>query len=443
LNNRGGLCNNASPGSTLKPFIYALAFDQGLIHPLSVLGDAPTTFGSYTPDNFDKDFRGPMPARDALRLSRNVPAINLAAQLRSPDLYTFLRQAGISKLRPKQTYGLSLVLGGADVTMRELAELYAMLANDGIKQPLVLRTEDAVSTQRRPLLSAEASFLTLDALRDTVRPANSTGNNTVYWKTGTSNGFHDAWTAGIFGRYALVVWIGNFNGQNSPALVGVRSAAPLFFQVVDAVQAERPSQDLIAHKPKTLNLRTIDVCATTGDVGLDGCPVVTRTWFIPSVSPIKQHNVYRKILVNTRTGKQACRVQEGITAYKTLEVWPSDLQRTLEKAGIHKPSLPPKEPGCEDTANETEGSNPVIISPQQRVEYHARLDGQQSDAIPLKASADGSVKTLHWFIDNRYIGQSAPEEPLSWQPQSGQYTVRVVDDQGRAASTKMVVSVVQ
>lgn len=435
-----------SPGSALKPFIYALAFDQGLIHPLSMLSDAPTHFGSYSPDNFDKDFRGPIPARDALRLSRNIPAMKLAAELHSPDLYTFFNQAGITGLRSKNNYGLSLVLGSAEFTMRELAELYAMIANNGVKRSLVFRVGDVKENKEneaQQLLSAEASFMTLDALRDTQRPHTSSSGHNVYWKTGTSNGYHDAWTAGIFGHYVLIVWVGNFNGKNNPAFVGVRSAAPLFFQMVDAVNAIEPQKEWIAIKSTQLNLRKLDVCATTGDLSSEGCPAQASTWFIPGVSPIHRHDVYRKILVNTTTGKRACHFEAGVTEYRMFEVWPSDLRQTLQKAGINKFALPPREQNCASAYAETSGQAPIITSPQASVEYHARLQDTGSEAVLLNATSDGEVQTLHWFIDDRYFGKSQPGEGLQWYPQPGRHRVRVIDDQGRSANTNMLVSLVQ
>src|SRR5438093_12714915 len=117
-----------SPGSTLKPFVYALALEQGLIHPLSILADAPRSFGEYNPENFDREFLGPIRACDALARSRNVPAVELAAQLRHPTLYEFLRGAGVKLPRAESLYGLALPLGGAEVTMENLVRLYAALA---------------------------------------------------------------------------------------------------------------------------------------------------------------------------------------------------------------------------------------------------------------------------------------------------------------------------
>ena len=433
-----------SPGSTLKPFIYALAMDQGLIHPLSILGDAPVNFGSYAPDNFDRDFRGPISARNALRLSRNIPAIKLAAQLRSPDLYDFLKDAGISGLRDRSSYGLSLVLGGAEVTERELAMLYAMLANDGVLHPLVTQLSEIEPVKSKTLLSPEASYMTLDMLADKPRASTAAHDRTVYWKTGTSNGFRDAWTAGIFGHYALVVWVGNFNGKNNPALVGVRAAAPLFFALVDAVNGMEPNRELIAQKALHLHLRKIDVCATTGDLSLDNCPARDSAWFIPGVSPIHNHDAYRKILVNARTGERACRFETDVTVYRTFEIWSSDLQQTLQQAGIQKEALPPWQKNCQqsDVAAEDNGQRPVITSPQSSIEYHAHIN-DANEAVSFSANADGEVHTLHWFINNQYLGSSSPNESFSWHPQPGQYQVRVVDDQGRSDAANMQVVLVQ
>ncbi|MDO9354184.1 MAG: penicillin-binding protein 1C, partial [Solirubrobacteraceae bacterium] len=202
-----------SPGSTLKPFIYGLALDQGVLHPRSILKDAPTAFGTYNPENFDGRFEGPITAQDALVKSRNVPAVAVSARLTKPTLYEFLKQAGVGQLASEQHYGLALTLGGGEVSMQELATLYAMLANGGQLKPLAHTLSNTPPATQR-LLSAEAAYITLDMLQANPRP--DTGQRAfpkVAWKTGTSWGFRDAWTAGVFGRYVLVVWVGNFDGS--------------------------------------------------------------------------------------------------------------------------------------------------------------------------------------------------------------------------------------
>ncbi|MFT3957561.1 MAG: penicillin-binding protein 1C, partial [Desulfovibrio sp.] len=203
-----------SPGSTLKPMIYALALEQGLIHPQSLLADTPHSFAGYDPENYDGAFRGPLSAAEALRASRNVPAITLAAKLTRPSLYEFLRRAGVEFADGADHYGLSLVLGGAEVSMRELAGLYAMLANKGVWRPLRFLMDEAPSAPALPLLTPEAAFVTLTMLEapDPDKMARSQGGAVlpVRLKTGTSNGFRDAWAVGQFGPYVLAVWVGNF-----------------------------------------------------------------------------------------------------------------------------------------------------------------------------------------------------------------------------------------
>ncbi|XYK61069.1 penicillin-binding protein 1C [Serratia marcescens] len=195
-----------SPGSTLKPFIYALGMEQGVLHPMTILKDVPSSFGAYAPENFDRRFLGPVTATDALNFSRNIPAVYVASQLRQPTFYQFLRLTGVANMANESHYGLSLVLGGGEVTAQELAKLYALLANRGELRPLRMQLNQAESTPVR-LLSEEASFITLDMLRQHRRPGDTLAQRSsslpVYWKTGTSWGFRDAWSVGIL---ALTCW---------------------------------------------------------------------------------------------------------------------------------------------------------------------------------------------------------------------------------------------
>ncbi|MBL9134073.1 MAG: penicillin-binding protein 1C, partial [Verrucomicrobiaceae bacterium] len=221
-----GVTARRSPGSALKPFIYALALDQGLIHPRSLVSDMKASFGSYNPENFDRGFAGPITAADALFRSRNIPAVTLAQQLTLDRLYSFLKNAGVAFPKPASHYGLALPLGGAEVSMEELASLYVMLANGGSQFPV--RSSQLVYTKaenrepgtenREQLLSPEACHLVREMLR---QPDVELGADdpAVSWKTGTSHGFRDAWAAGIRGEYVLVVWIGNFSGKPNPAFV--------------------------------------------------------------------------------------------------------------------------------------------------------------------------------------------------------------------------------
>jgi penicillin-binding protein 1C len=426
-----------SPGSTLKPFIYGLALDQGLIHPLTVLKDVPHRFGHYNPENFDYDFMGPLKARDALTLSRNIPAIDLANQLSHPNLYDLLESASISHLKSESYYGLALALGGAEVTMRELVGLYSTLVNDGIWHPIRQTTDEPMKKGTR-LLSPEASFLVLDMLKDTPRPDSGMGRYpfAVSWKTGTSSGYRDAWTVGSFGPYVLAVWLGNFNNQSNPALVGKKLAAPLFFALIDAMLNELGSLPTLPQELRNLNLRRVEVCKASGMLPTRFCPDKEETWFIPGKSPIKTDTIYREVAIDGKTGLRTCHI-DSKTQFRVYEFWSSDLLHIYKQAGIQRRSPPPFVEGCSSSRHA--GISPVIMSPQSEVHYVVGLGNRSNNQIPLTATADADVKTLYWFLNGRFLGKSPPDEPLMWTLQVGRYIARVVDDHGLSDTQRLVV----
>jgi len=429
-----------SPGSTLKPFIYALAMDQGLIHPLSVLKDAPTAFGPFSPENFDGGFVGPIAARDALIRSRNVPAVGLASRLSSPTLYEFLKRAGVSKLAPEKHYGLALALGGGDVTMEELVTLYGTLANRGVWKPLRYQAAEPESDGVR-LLSEEASFMTLDILRDNPRPEGvMVGARTrvpVAWKTGTSWGFRDAWSAGIFGPYVLAVWVGNFSGEGNPAFVGLQAAAPLFFQIVDAIAAEQRDLQAPAFRSPA-NLARVEVCAASGDLPNVWCPLRATTWYVPGRSPIRVSDVHRAVMVDTRTGRVACPPYDTAHVQQAVyEYWPSDLMKLFSQAGM--PRRTP--PAGECAGSGAEGPAPAITAPVRGAAYVMRESQPERNVVPLAANADADVGTLYWFVNDSFVGTGKPGVAAAWHPaQPGRYLVRVVDEKGRADARELAVT---
>ena len=428
-----------SPGSTLKPFIYGMALDQGLIHPQTLLPDSPRSFGGYDPENFDRVFRGPLPAHEALRASRNLPAILLASQLR-PGFYGFLLRAGVDLPFSADHYGLSLVLGGAEVSMRELGGLYAMLANKGVwRHPRLYEGEAAGSAV--PLLSPEAAVVTLRMLEDDAHFVRSKeGPVPLRFKTGTSNGFRDAWTAGVVGPYVLVVWVGNFDNTPNPLLVGGDVAAPLFTDIAQALTSDAgPLDDLVPVQQEGLNITRETVCTATGDLDVSLCGDTTETWYIPGRSPTRSSGVFRTILIDAETGLRACRPVPGRTEERVWEFWPSDLQALFLRAGVVKPPPPPFSPECGPEAGVQPGRPPRIITPKDGVVYQRRLSDPERRGIPLVASTDADASAVFWFVKDRFIGRGVPGEPLVWHPGDGAQMLRVVDNLGRAAMQKIVV----
>lgn len=312
--------------------------------------------------------------------------------------------------------------------------MYAMLANRGVLKPLRFRVDDPASDGTR-LISAEASFMAMDILRQHVRPDESAGvqpvHIPVYWKTGTSWAFRDAWTAGVFGPYVLVVWVGNFDGSGNPAFIGVDAAAPLFFQIVDGVQAFRPNLSEPARRIPS-NLKRVEICLASGDLPNAWCPQRGQTWFIPGKSPIRLSTVHRPVVVDDATGMAACPPYAGKRVHQAVyEFWSSELQQVFIDAGIPR-RKPPQTPDCA-RAGEPEGDPPQIISPLRGSAYVMQLDQPERSRIAFNAATDADAHALYWFVDNAFVGQSAPGTPLYWQPSTaGKFRVRAVDDHGRA-----------
>jgi len=446
-----------SPGSALKPFVYALAIDQGLIHPMTLLKDTPLRYGAYAPENFDKRFQGPLSATDALNQSRNVPALSLAAKLSQPDIYDFLKLAGVSGMKEKDFYGLSPVLGGCEVSMLEMAELYAMLANGGVLRPVDFRSDHHLNNNKsgsgQRLLSPEASFLVLDMLLGNPSPyaeyssdyeiSSESEKSGIAWKTGTSWGFRDAWAAGVAGRFVLVVWVGNFKGEGNPVFVGRTAAGPIFFDMLALLEKKYGDFKNAGKHPgpslSGLNLKKIDVCAVSGGLPNRYTPKTVKTWFMPGKSPITVSTIHRAVPVDVKTHLRACQHNPPSTKLEIFEFWPSDISRVFHEAGIFRPEPPRYMKDCGLDQRDETGQPPQIISPDSTVTYVIRNTGNGNDKIPLEATAENGVGTLYWFAGDAFIGQSVPGEMFLWEAPTGEYQILVVDDNGLAAVKKLSV----
>jgi penicillin-binding protein 1C len=218
-----------SPGSTLKPFIYGLAFEDGFVHPESLIDDRPIRFGSYAPENFDMTFQGTVPVRKALQLSLNVPAIELLDRVGASRLSSRLKQAGANLVLPKdEVPGLAMGLGGVGVSLQDLVQLYSGIARLGSTKPLreIVWKDDVREPLR--LMDQVAAWQVGNVLMGTPPPENA-AHNRIAFKTGTSYGYRDAWSVGFDGRITIGVWVGRPDGAPVPGLVGRTAAAPILF----------------------------------------------------------------------------------------------------------------------------------------------------------------------------------------------------------------------
>ena len=348
-----------SPGSTLKPFVYALAIEQGLITPETLLFDVPVNYAGYEPVNYDGTYNGYVTVRDALAASLNVPAVNLSARLKDVTLHAFLKQAGISTLSPKKKYGLSMVLGGCEVNLLELTTLYAGLANMGEFAPyqiVVSSQPSAVSHQRsaisnqiedygltnslffdsfrklkvsenhlaesrepraesysaQRLLREETSFIITEMLTASQLPVNTVKNPEAFestmtlpkiaWKTGTSYGHRDAWCIGYSPKLTVGVWLGNFDGKGVPMLSGADAATPILFALFSALTG----QDTHRWYTTPEQLKTREVCALTGVLPSLHCPTRKTDVYIPGLSSVKTCTIHKRVYIDRVTGYSLC-----------------------------------------------------------------------------------------------------------------------------------------
>jgi penicillin-binding protein 1C len=446
-----GFASKRSPGSTLKPFVYAMAMEQGLIHPESMLKDSPRGFSEYTPDNYQGAFKGPVKAWFALVDSRNIPAVQLASEIRNPDLHDFLAKAGIRGLKEKAHYGLSVVLGSADLSMLELAGLYAALPNGGALKPLrFLLGTAAAEPAPRSLLSPQAAAITLNMLERNPAPDDTrygAGRAVpVAYKTGTSIGFKDAWSIAVFDRYVLAVWLGNFSGEGNSAFVGRLTATPLQFSVIDAIVSDMSG--FLPPRPMPEGLARVSVCAVSGDIPNDDCPQVVDTWFIPGVSPITRCRVHRRVYIDTRTGYRTDETEGPHIAGEVREFWPTDLLEIFAQAGLPRflpPPYPPKNTASPagtgnsgaGGARSAEGFPPSIISPLSNTTYLLRPQDERRGRIVLLAESDQDSGDIFWFANTLFLGRAKPYERFLWQPEPGLWDIAAVDSRGRSAGLRV------
>lgn len=424
-----------SPGSTLKPFIYAMALEQGLIHYRTMLKDTPITFNEYSPDNYGSIFKGPVQSWFALCDSRNIPAIYLEKNLSERHLYDFMKESGVTEMKERDHYGLSIVLGTCEVTMLELAKMYCTLANMGIQKDLKF-TQDFKKQNGKKLLSKESAFIIRKMLEENTPPFQTkpkgVENVPVAYKTGTSIGFKDSWSAGIFDKYVILVWIGNFNGQGNNSFLGRTMSAPLMFKIAYNIISSTPEKELLLPPDVPENAVQIPVCTVSGGIPCDDCPQTELAWFIPGVSPIEKCKIHRRINIDTRTGYRTDENNKPYVQSVVREFWPSDLQALFEQAGLPRLAPPDYPPDNFDITQISNGYPPEIISPMSGTDYVFRKKDPSRNKILLHAGADADTSELLWFVGSEFIGRTKPGKTLEWHPTPGKYILTVTDEKGRS-----------
>jgi penicillin-binding protein 1C len=261
----------------------------------------------------------------------------------------------------------------------------------------------------------------------------------IAWKTGTSWGFRDAWSAGVVGPYVLVVWIGDFEGRGNPAFGGVDAAAPLFFRIADALNLARPDEVVPPLTPPP-GITKVAVCAESGDLPNAYCRNTVETWYIPGRSPIRVSQLHRAVPIDPLTGRPACPPYAADTRFEVFEFWSSDMLKLFRQAGMPRRTPPPM-PSC---AAEDPMEAPRIASPLRGVSYALRRSAPQ-EVIALEANVAADVRNVFWFDGSALLGvHRIADGALAWRPSAaGVHLIRVVDDHGRSAERDVEVQIAQ
>ena len=382
-----------SPGSALKPFVFAMAMDDGLLSPSSLMADTPLSMAGRAPRNFDLRYRGPVSMALALAQSLNVPAVR-ALRMVGVDRFLYrLRSLGFQGLREDGAhYGDSLILGGCEVSPLEMAQAYLTMAS-WINRPIAFLEQERPEGSKSPF-SPESSYLTGAILTDRSRLSQETrrflGEKAVMaFKTGTSYGLRDAWAVGWNRNWTVVVWMGDPVGTSHPELVGLSAAVPVLVDVMAYLGGTMPSA------PEGVAQRT--VCSLSGLPPNSACPHRTEAWFIQGVSPSASCSVHRW--------------QGG----QVVTVLPPELE------GVGGETLPPFR----------------ITSPLKGATYIVPPWGEVP-RIPL--TVEGARDRVWWYVGGNFIGESAPSKPLFWTLSPGKHRIGALDNSARSHWVEIEVS---
>ena len=434
-----------SPGSTLKPFLYGMALDDGLIHSESLLQDVPRRYGDYRPGNFSMGFTGAVPASTALSSSLNLPAVQLLEAYGPKRFAAEMRIGGVPLALPALAEpNLALILGGAGSRLEDLVGGYSAFARDGKSASIRLQPDDAL--RERPMLSPGSAWIVRRILSGQARPdrdprAELVQRPVLAWKTGTSYGFRDAWAIGVGPRYLIGVWIGRPDGTPVPGQFGLASAAPLMLQVHD-VLTNRDSQRGISApvKPVPANVGVAAICWPLGQPLGRSDPNCRRqrfAWTLDNTTPPTLQALDQPLSVGLMesvwVNAKGLRVDAhcpGAEA-KSIALWPAPLEPWLPRVERREARIPAADPDCPPPV--LAASSPLSIVGVREGDQ-LRLPAASQQALRLKISALGGSGRRWWFLNGEPLGDSANQDFINASfERLGRYQLSVLDEAGQTA----------
>lgn len=429
------------PGSTLKPLLYGVCFDEGLLTPKTTLTDVPIMYDGYAPENYDKKFHGKVTVEYALEQSLNIPAVKSLQQLTHEKFIQTLILCNFKQVQKDQRkLGLSLILGGCGTSLEELTGQFSIFANDGLYiKPSFLQRDSVYSKTR--ILSSAANFMVNEILSKVNRPdfpLNWTATERmpkIAWKTGTSYGRRDAWSIGYNTHYTIGVWVGNFSGVGAADLNGSGIATPLLFKIFNTIDYNNDKEWF--SPPADIDFRT--VCSETGLTPSANCTNLVTDYFVPLISSTKTCDHLREVAVSVNEKISYCKacVPESGFKKKMYKYAEPDMIAWYEENKLSYDKIPPHNPECELIFK---GSAPVIQSPVSGTEY--LISKKHPEPLQLSCKAANDVTTVYWYVNNKFFKSSLATEKQFFMPEEGSNKISCTDDKGRNRDIRITVKYV-
>ena len=418
-----------SSGSILKPFLYGLAMDEGMIMPEQLLPDIPTNIGGFNPKNYNKEYHGAVSAREALTKSLNVPMVHLLQEFGVERFYNKLKNSGISTLhREPGEYGLSLILGGAEVTLEELVSIYSSLAKQ------LLDYEQKYGRlgyeKKEGLLSAGSVYQVFEAMKTLQRPDEDgyweqfSSSFPIAWKTGTSYGHRDAWAIGINKDYTVGVWVGNADGEGHPEIIGSTAAGGLMFEVWNIL----PRQFKWFSIPHD-EMRNQTICSLSGRPASPHC-LKTRSVLISGKETMIDPCSYHHPITLTKDKKYRTYLGKDAVVDTVWYVLPPAMAYYFQKNHPEYALLPPFSPGGVDLKNvDNEAINVLFPSPGEELFLPIGMNGKQMELIAEAVTSEKHT-SLYWHLDGVYFGETDQFHQMKFLVFPGDHRLMVMDEIG-------------
>ena len=441
----GGQVNGANavrqPGSTLKPLLYALCFDEGLLTPKTVITDVPVNYEGYAPENYDKKFNGYVTVEYALEHSLNIPAIKSLKLLGHEKMIQKLSGCNFKQIqRDHRKLGLSMILGGCGTTLEELTALFSVFANNGMYIAPSFISDDTMF-RKINVISPAATFMINEILSKVNRPdfplswAATERMPKIAWKTGTSYGRRDAWSIGYNKNYTVGVWVGNFSGTGVAELSGANIATPLLFKIFNTIDYDSDAEWFT--QPKDCDIR--QVCSETGLIASGHCSNLVIDYFIPLVSSTKICDNRQEIMTSPDKKISYCKSCVPEIGYKKkwYKLIEPEMQAWMNENGIAYEKIPPHNPDCDKIFK---GNSPLIASPTNSTEY--LINKKDPEPLQLIAKTSNDVSKVYWYINNKFYKSCNVGEKQFFIPDEGPVKISCTDDKGRNRDIKIMVKYV-